>query len=66
MGVSDFRRSRGEGLLAGWACWDCGPSGWILGPELTLTRHPSDQQGVPTYEQQAPQCVGVAEFICSE
>eukprot|EP00969_Alexandrium_andersonii_P224279 9904581-Alexandrium_andersonii.AAC.1 len=32
-------RSRGEGRLAHWARWDGRPSGWILGPELTLTSH---------------------------
>eukprot|EP00969_Alexandrium_andersonii_P273840 12103670-Alexandrium_andersonii.AAC.1 len=44
-------RIRGERAI--WPVGRVGaaaPSGWILGPELTLTSHRSDRLGVPTYE----------------
>eukprot|EP00969_Alexandrium_andersonii_P036641 1606161-Alexandrium_andersonii.AAC.1 len=52
MGVFDFRRF-GAVEKAMWPIGRAGttaPSGWILGPELTLTRHEHDRLGVPTYE----------------
>eukprot|EP00969_Alexandrium_andersonii_P139100 6151600-Alexandrium_andersonii.AAC.1 len=56
MGVSDVRRFR----AAERAVWPIGragtvaPSGWILGPEPTLTSHQSDRLRVPTYEGCTP------------
>eukprot|EP00969_Alexandrium_andersonii_P176687 7812376-Alexandrium_andersonii.AAC.1 len=53
MGVSDFRRFG----AAGRAVWPVGhagtvaPSGWTLGPELTLTKGRSDRLGVPTCDK---------------
>eukprot|EP00969_Alexandrium_andersonii_P282776 12501011-Alexandrium_andersonii.AAC.1 len=55
MGVTDFRRF-GAAERAVWAVGRAGavaPSGWILGPELTLTSHQNDRLGVPTYEWSA-------------
>eukprot|EP00969_Alexandrium_andersonii_P252133 11143938-Alexandrium_andersonii.AAC.1 len=43
-----------DSVAAERAVWPAGhagtvaPSGWILGSELTLTRHRSDRLGVPT------------------
>eukprot|EP00969_Alexandrium_andersonii_P249179 11012882-Alexandrium_andersonii.AAC.1 len=55
MEVSDFRRF-GAAERAVWPVGCAGtaaaPSGWILAPELTLTRHQSDQPSDPTYEEQ--------------
>eukprot|EP00969_Alexandrium_andersonii_P085172 3755966-Alexandrium_andersonii.AAC.1 len=52
MGVSDFRRF-GAAERVVWPIGRAGtatPSGWILGPELTLTSHEGDRLGFPTYE----------------
>eukprot|EP00969_Alexandrium_andersonii_P092530 4085060-Alexandrium_andersonii.AAC.1 len=52
-GISDFRRF-GAAERTVWPVRRAGtaaPSGWILGPELTLTRRLSDRLGVPTYEE---------------
>eukprot|EP00969_Alexandrium_andersonii_P074382 3280854-Alexandrium_andersonii.AAC.1 len=54
MGVSDFRQFGADGR-ASWPVRRAGtaaPSGSIVAPELTLTRHQSDRVRVPTYEIQ--------------
>eukprot|EP00969_Alexandrium_andersonii_P371878 15480476-Alexandrium_andersonii.AAC.1 len=55
MGVSDFRRFEAaeRALRPVRRAGTAAPSGWIMGPELTLTRRLSDRLGVPTYEKQS-------------
>eukprot|EP00969_Alexandrium_andersonii_P104595 4614800-Alexandrium_andersonii.AAC.1 len=46
MCIRDRESSAGPVGRAGTAA----PAGWVLGPELTPTRHSSHRRGVPTYD----------------